>query len=58
MRDFQGSARKIDLVLWLDGALQHNVPLLISWDAIAEQFGAGFQTSARVPRRLPRKSGT
>lgn len=44
MRAFQGSARKIDLVLWLGWRLYNiNEPLHISWDAIAEQFGAGFQ---------------
>lgn len=44
MRAFQGSARKIDLVLWLGWRLYNiNEPLHISWDAIAEQFGSGFQ---------------
>lgn len=44
VRAFQGSARKLDLYFWL-GWRMHNIkePLHISWDAITEQFGAGFK---------------
>lgn len=43
VRAFQGSARKLDLYFWLGWRIHNiNEPLHISWDAISEQFGAGF----------------
>lgn len=43
VRAFQGSARKLDIYYWLGWRIYNiNDPLMISWDAIAEQFGSGF----------------
>nr|WP_176454365.1 replication protein RepA [Sinorhizobium fredii]CEL26556.1 replication protein A [Sinorhizobium fredii HH103] len=43
VRAFQGSARKLDIYFWLGWRMYNiNAPLVISWDAIAEQFGSGF----------------
>lgn len=43
VRALQGSARKLDIYFWLGWRI-HNIndPLVIGWDAIAEQFGTGF----------------
>lgn len=43
VKAFAGSARKLDLYFWL-GWRMHNieVPLNISWTALAEQFGGNF----------------
>lgn len=43
VRAFAGSARKLDLYFWL-GYRMHNIDreLVISWQALAEQFGEGY----------------
>ena len=43
VRAFAGSARKLDLYFWL-GYRMHNIDreLVISWQALAEQFGDGY----------------
>ncbi|NKL08485.1 hypothetical protein GFL39_26895 [Rhizobium leguminosarum bv. viciae] len=42
VRAFQGRARKLDIYFWLNWRM-HNIKAqcVISWDAIAEQFGSG-----------------
>lgn len=43
VKALQGSSRKLDIYFWLGWRLHNiNEPLVISWDAIAEQFGTGF----------------
>jgi len=44
VRAFAGSARKLDLYLWL-GYRLHGLrqPLHLSWKALGEQFGGGFK---------------
>ncbi|MGE6786708.1 replication protein RepA [Ensifer adhaerens] len=43
VRAFQGSARKLDIYYWAGWRIYNiNEPLMIGWDAIAEQFGSGF----------------
>lgn len=44
VRAFAGSARKLDLYLWL-GYRLHSLrhPLRLSWKALGEQFGGGFK---------------
>lgn len=43
VKALQGSSRKLDIYFWLGWRLHNiNEPLMISWDAIAEQFGRGF----------------
>ena len=43
IRAFAGSPRKIDIYYWLTHRLHNlNAPLHISWDALREQFGEGY----------------
>lgn len=44
VKALQGSSRKLDIYFWLGWRLYNlKDPLMISWDAIAEQFGTGFR---------------
>lgn len=44
VRAFAGSARKLDMYFWLNYRLHRlKEPLQLSWDALASQFGGGFE---------------
>ena len=57
VRAFAGSARKLDLYFWL-GYRIHNLgaPVTISWEALKDQFGAGFKRDRDFRPTLPASS--
>ena len=58
VRTFAGSARKLDLYFWL-GYRLHSLerPLHISWKALAEQFGIGFERERKFRELFAREVG-
>lgn len=53
IRAFAGSARKLDLLFWLSYRLKNlSTPLVLSWDALQEQFGDGFSRKRDFRRQL------
>jgi Plasmid encoded RepA protein len=58
VRAFAGSARKLDLYFWL-GYRLHNIerPLHISWSALGDQFGVGFERERKFRELFAREVG-
>jgi hypothetical protein len=58
VRAFAGSARKLDLYFWL-GWRMHNIdaPLQIGWEALASQFGQGFNRPRAFRAQLAMEIG-
>jgi hypothetical protein len=56
VRTFKGSARKLDLYFWLNYRL-HSLgqPLHISWSALTEQFGVGFERQRKFRELFARE---
>jgi len=58
VRTFAGSARKLDLYFWLGYRLNSlERPLHISWKALAEQFGVGFERERKFRELFAREVG-
>ena len=58
IRAFAGSARKLDLYFWL-GWRMHSLqaPLQISWEALAAQFGQGFNRQRAFKAKFAQEIG-